>query len=387
MARSPQITRVEIHEYAYEVRELGVDYNGFNSVYQPGARARLTGHVITIATDVGVTGEYAGGMATGYAQVPKAAAYLLGKNPLRRELIYNDLKRALRKEDRLGIGPIDTALWDLAGKLYDAPVYELLGGYRTTLPAYASTYHGDENGGLSTPEQFAEFAVQCREMGYRAFKIHGWGTGPIRREVDTVLATRKAVPDMDLMLDPACEYNTWADTLKVGHACDEARYFWLEDPYKDGGISAFGHRKLRQIIKTPILIGEHIRGHELHVDNIVADGTDYVRADADYDGGITGLMKIAHSAEGFGLDVEIHAPGPEHRHCMAAIRNTNYYELGLVHPRVKTTKPPIYACGYSDELDAIDANGQVPVPQGPGLGVTIDWDWVNKNRVGHVVYE
>ena len=148
-------------------------------------------------------------------------------------------------------------------------------------------------------------------MGYPAFKIHGWGNGPIEREVQTVLATRKAVGDaMDLMIDPACEYNTWGETVRVGLACDEARYFWLEDPYKDGGVSAFGHRKLRQVIKTPILIGEHIRGHELHVDNIVADGTDFVRADADYDCGITGLMKIAHSAEGFGLDVEIHAPGP-----------------------------------------------------------------------------
>ena len=65
-------------------------------------------------------------------------------------------------------------------------------------------------------------------------------------------------------------------------------------------------------------------------------------------------MKIAHSAEGFGLDVEIHAPGPAHRHCMAAVRNTNYYELGLVHPKLKRTKPPIYACGYCDELDAVD---------------------------------
>ena len=203
-------------------------------------------------------------------------------------------------------------------------------------------------------------------MGYPAFKIHGWGTGPIEREVATVLATRKAVGDqMDLMIDPACEYNTLGETLKVGLACDEARFFWLEDPYKDGGISAFAHRKLRQIIKTPILIGEHIRGLELHVDNIVADGTDFVRADADYDGGITGLMKIAHAAEGFGLDVEIHAPGPHHRHCMAAVRNTNYYELGLVHPKLKATKPPIYACGYSDELDAVDKNGHVAGPDRP----------------------
>ena len=119
---------------------------------------------------------------------------------------------------------------------------------------------------------------------------------------------------MDLMLDPACEYNTWGDALKVGQACDEARFFWYEDPFKDGGISAFAHGKLRELIKTPLLQGEHVRRLEPHVDFIVAGGTDFVRADAYYDGGITGVMKIAHAAEGFGLDVEIHAPGPAHRH-------------------------------------------------------------------------
>lgn len=391
MPRPLRITRVAVHRFAHEVPDMGVDYNGFNQVYQAGSCLRQTGYVLSIATDAGITGEYVGGTAASYAQVGMLAEYLLGRNPLERELIYNDLKRALRKHDRMGIGPVDIALWDIAGKLYDAPVAQLLGGFRTSLPAYASTYHGDDNGGLSTPEAFADFAVECRDMGYPAFKIHGWGNGPIQREVATVLATRQAVGDqMDLMLDPACEYNTWADTLKVGLACDAARYLWLEDPYKDGGISAFGHRKLRQVIKTPILIGEHIRGHELHVDNIVADGTDFVRADADYDCGITGLMKIAHSAEGFGLDVEIHAPGPAHRHCMAAIRNTNYYELGLVHPRLRRTKPAIYAGDageYSDELDAVDARGHVPVPTGPGLGVAVDWDFLKAHQTDQVVYE
>jgi L-alanine-DL-glutamate epimerase-like enolase superfamily enzyme len=382
-----RITRVSVHRYAYQVPDMGVDYNGFNQVYQAGGCLDHSGYVFTIETDEGITGEYVGGNAASYAQVGMLAGYLLGKNPLERERIYNDLKRALRKHDRMGMGPVDIALWDIAGKLYNAPVSQILGGFKTSLPAYASTYHGDENGGLSTPEAFADYAVRCRDMGYPAFKIHGWGNPSIEREVATVLATRRAVGDkMDLMLDPACEYDTWADTLKVGLACDEARFFWLEDPYKDGGTSAFGHRKLRQVIKTPILIGEHIRGHELHVDNIVADGTDFVRADADYDCGITGLMKIAHSAEGFGLDVEIHAPGPAHRHCMAAIRNTNYYELGLVHPRLDRTKPPVYASEYSDELDAVDARGHVPVPTGPGLGAPINWDWVNRQTVDKAVY-
>jgi L-alanine-DL-glutamate epimerase-like enolase superfamily enzyme len=98
-------------------------------------------------------------------------------------------------------------------------------------------------------------------------------------------------------------------------------------------------------------------------------------------------MKIAHSAEGFGLDVEIHAPGPAHRHCMAAVRNTNYYELGLVHPNLPKTKPPIYACGYSDELDAVDDRGHVPVPDGPGLGVTLDMEWLRAHETANVVYD
>jgi len=390
MPRGPLITAVTIDRFTYKVAELGVDYNGFNHVYQPGGCLEQSGYVCSITTDVGITGEYVGGTAASYAQVGMIAQYLIGKNALERERIYNDLKRALRKHDRMGIGPIDIVLWDIAGKLYGAPVSQLLGGWRSSVPAYASTYHGDENGGLSQPEAFAEFALRCKEMGYPAFKIHGWGnaSSQIQREVATVLATRKAVgDDMDLMLDPACEYDSWADTLKVGLACDAARYLWLEDPYKDGGVSAFGHRKLRQIIKTPILVGEHIRGHELHVDNIVADGTDFVRADADYDCGITGVMKIAHSAEGFGLDVEVHAPGPAHRHCMAAIRNTNYYELGLVHPGVPRTKPSVYACDYSDELGAIDKRGHVPVPTGPGLGAPVDWEYVARQRTDRVVYD
>jgi L-alanine-DL-glutamate epimerase-like enolase superfamily enzyme len=143
------------------------------------------------------------------------------------------------------------------------------------------------------------------------------------------------------------------------------------------------------MIRTPLLQGEHVRTLEPHVDFIVAEATDFVRADADYDGGITAVMKIAHAAEGFGLDCEIHAPGPAHRHCMAALRNSNYYELGLVHPKLHRDKaaPGIYVDGYSDDLEAVDARGHVPVPTGPGLGVTVDWDYVAAHRTGLTVYE
>jgi hypothetical protein len=72
---------------------------------------------------------------------------------------------------------------------------------------------------------------------------------------------------------------------------------------------------------------------------------------------------------------------------MAAIRNTNYYEMGLLHPNAPASHDiPLYQGDYRDTLDAVDANGHVPVPTGPGLGVPIDWNWVDAHRTGLVKY-
>ncbi|HEU5015519.1 MAG TPA: enolase C-terminal domain-like protein [Roseiflexaceae bacterium] len=384
----PRITSIEVHEYTYTLNDLGKDYNGFNLVYVPGSTVEQKSYIIRINTDAGVSGEYAGGSSADYAVLPSFVHYLLGKHALERERIYSDVKRALRQVARIGLAPVDVALWDLAGKYYQTPIYRLLGGYKERVPCYASTYHGDTNGGIDSPEAYAEFAQQCKEMGYPAFKIHGWGQAPIAQEIATVHAVRRQVgPDMDLMLDPACEYTTFGDALKVGWACDEERFFWYEDPYRDGGISQFAHRKLRQLIKTPLLMTEHVRSLEPHIDFAIAEATDYLRGDIGYDG-ITGVMKLAHASEALGLDMEFHGPGPAQRQCMAAIRNTNYYEMGLIHPKAPASHDEhLYKDGYRDTLDAIDQDGCVPVPQGAGLGVEIDWDWVAKRRTALVEYK
>jgi L-alanine-DL-glutamate epimerase-like enolase superfamily enzyme len=228
-------------------------------------------------------------------------------------------------------------------------------------------------------------------MGYPAFKIHGWGgsdaSRDIDREVETVHAVGERVPDMDLMLDPACEYETFADALTVGRACDEQDFFWYEDPYRDGGVSQHGHGTLRERLDTPLLQTEHVRGLEPFSDFAAGRATDFLRVDPVYDGGVTGAMKRARIAEGFGLDVEFHAPGPAQRQCIAATRNTNYYEMALVHPDCGNTQPPVFADGYDDALDAIDGNGRIAVPDGPGLGVEYDWSFVEEHAAGGRVYE
>ena len=386
-----KINRVEIHEFTYEAPNIGLDASGFNLVYQPNGRQKLSKYAIVIQTEDGVRGEYvalwvANRMSLG--QTLTLAPHLIGRDAMHREQIYDDFKRALRQYDHMGHGPIDICLWDLAGKKFSASITTLLGGWRKRLPTYASTLHGDRNGGLSSPKAYADFAEQCYEMGYRAFKIHGWGEGNVAEEIETILTVGKRVGDrMKLMVDPACELRTFADALAVGRACDEVGFFWYEDPFRDTGVSAYAHRKLRQMIKTPLLETEHVRGLEPKADFLIAEATDFLRVDPEYDMGITGAMKIAHLAEAFGVDVEVHASGPAHRHCMAAIRNTNFYELALVGPKCGNPLPPVYACDYTDELDGVGKDGCFPVPEGPGLGVTYDWDWIAAHRTALHVFE
>jgi L-alanine-DL-glutamate epimerase-like enolase superfamily enzyme len=386
-----RINRVEVHEFEFDAVNLARDGVTQSITFRRGSVIKLSKFAVVIHTVDGGRGEYvAHWVATRstLGQLLMLCPRIVGKDARERIAIYEDLKRDIRQFDHMGHGPLDIALWDWAGHHYGASVSELLGGYRKNLPAYASTYHADRAGGLDSKEAFVTFAEHCHSLGYRAFKVHGWNDGNAREEAENVLHLARHVGDrMTLMLDPACELRTFADALYVGRACDEAGYFWYEDPYRDGGTSAFAHRKLREMIKTPLLMTEHVRGVEPKADFVISGGTDFLRADPEYDMGITGCLKIAHMAESLGLDCEIHASGPAHRHLMSALRNSNYYEVALVGPDCPNAIPPVYACGYSDQLDCIASDGTVPVPTGPGLGVTYDWDFIQRHRTQLHVFD
>lgn len=383
-----RIDRISLHEYAVPIAGLGVEAGGATAVTNICADASssltVSKFAIVIETDDGARGEYAaqwGGTRAVLGQALMMAPFLLGRDPLAREAIFDDLKREFRQYDHMAHGLFDIALWDLAGKAVGASIGTLLGAFRTRLPTYASTYHAQAvPGGLDEIGAFVDFALRCKELGYPAFKVHGWHDGDVRREGANLRAIRKAIGDeMGLMIDPACQIRTFQEALTLGLVCDEVGCLWYEDPYRDAGTSAFAAKRLRERLKTPLLMTEHIRGIEPKADFVLAGGTDILRADPEYDLGITGCMKIAHLAEALGLDVEIHAPGPAHRHCMAAIRNTRFYELALVGPDMPNALPEIFV-DYSDQLDAVGSDGCMPVPTGPGLGVAIDWDKVSAHR-------
>jgi L-alanine-DL-glutamate epimerase-like enolase superfamily enzyme len=379
-----RIAKVEIHEFGYSVEGLGIDDSG-NRCVMKGARSNLLAFALVIESADGARGEYctahSGKNGVMVSQVRGLASQILGEDCEAREAIYNKLKRLHRHFMAVGHSAIDIALWDLAGKKLGSPVFRMLGGYRERLPTYASTLNGGRHGILDSIEAYADFAEQCQALGYRGYKIHGWGEGDPREEAANLLLCAKRVGDrMTLMYDAASELKTFADAIYVGKACDEGNYYWYEDPFMDAGWSPHAARQLKEHVKTPLLMTEHVRGLESKVPWLTERATDFLRTDPDYDMGITGAMKIAHLAEAFGLDCEIHAAGPSQRHCMAALRNSNWYELSLVAPGVKNPVPPVFGSGYSDDLEAVGADGCFPVPNGPGLGVDYDWDYIERNR-------
>lgn len=380
-----RIARVEIHEFTYEVEGLGLDASG-NRCVMRGGRSQVPGFALAIETADGARGEYCtshsgkSGVIVGQARM--LAQHVIGMDAFAREAVFNKLKRLHRHFGAVGHAPIDIALWDLAGKAVGQPIWQLLGGYRERLPVYASTLNGGRAGILDSPAAYADFAAHCLSLGYRGFKAHGWGEGDPAEESAILQACAARVGGkMTLMYDAACELRTLADAIAVGRVCDEVGCYWYEDPFLDAGWSPHAARQLKEHVKTPLLLTEHVRGLEPKAPWITAGATDFLRCDPDYDMGITGAMKTAHLAEAFGLDCEIHAAGPAQRHCMAAMRNSNWYELSLVAPDVANPVPPVFGSGYSDVLEAIGPDGCFPVPTEPGLGVALDWEFIRARRV------
>jgi L-alanine-DL-glutamate epimerase-like enolase superfamily enzyme len=376
--KTPKITKVEVQGFTWEVKDL---MHGRAYHYSPGSTLTRSAGAIKVYADNGVVGEYAGWHGDPNA-VAGAAGNYLGKNPLDRERFYQSQKPS--PWSGTPVAAYDIALWDMAGKMAGLPIHALIGTYRTKVPAYASSIDGAVKGPLSTPESYGDFAEQCLEMGYRAFKIHPMAWPDVKTHVEAVLAIGKRVGGkMDMLLDSYNLFQTFADAVKVGRACDEAGFFWYEDPYSDGGTTIFSHARLREMIKTPLLMGEKAQTVEQRMALVLEKATDFARADVGLHG-LTGTLKLAHACEVVGMDIEPHTAGPENLHFMAAVKNANYYEVVWVHPKIPDFNPPIFKNMNVTRLDCIGKDGLVAVPDDPGLGVEYDWDYIKKNQTASV---
>lgn len=319
--------------------------------------------------------------------------HLIGEDPFCRERIWRKLAGLQRSFPQLTdrvLAMIDLALWDLAGKAAGVPVYKLLGGHRTKVKAYASTMVGDHyEGGLNTPEAYAEYAEACKRRGYTAFKLHTWmdeewsgstiaGTPDPRRDIEACRAVREQVGgDMVLMLDPYHGYNR-RQALFIGKELEKLDYYWLEEPMNEYSVSSYVWLSEQLDIAV---IGPESHAGKLYARTewVVRKAADILRAGVMGVGGLTPFMKIAHLAEAFDIPLEVHSPGVGTLHAIAAMSVPGeYYERGLLHPFLNYDVTPPW---LNAPVDPMDESGYVAVPQGAGLGVSVNEDYIEEHQV------
>ena len=339
--------------------------------------------LLRVRTSIGVDGYCFGGSPETAAV---ASRMTKGMNPLDREAIWTKLQQIQRLDFRAMhdryLAAVDMALWDFAGRLTGLPVHKLLGGSREKVPAYASTMCGDDiPGGLGSPEDYAAFARECVAQGYTAFKLHTWMSpyGPnLKRDIAACAAVRDAVgPDIRLMLDPHHHY-TREEALYLGRALEELDYYWMEEPMDEHSTSSFVW--LTQNLTLPICGPETAEGQfYTRAEWIVRGASDISRVGVSDVGGITPAMKTVHLCEAFRVRCEVHGGGSGNLQLLGAMAIPGeYYERGLLHPHVDfdAEKPWLKSV-----IDPVDREGNVPIPQRPGLGDEIDWDFIRDNLV------
>ena len=320
---------------------------------------------------------------------------LVGEDPFKREKISNILTKLQRSNGNAimsesVMSQIDKTLWDLFGRAVNMPLYQILGGHREKVTAYASTMVGDHfKGGLSTPEEYATYCKDLLKEGYRAIKLHTWadedwsGDNPfgkpnVDKDIECCKAVREAVgPDVELMLDCFHYYDRY-DAYKLGKAIQDLGYIWYEEPMDEYNVSSY--KWLHDRLEIPIIGPEVAKGkHFTRAEWVINGVCDIARVGAGDVGGITPMLKTMHFCESLGIPLEIHSPGTAALHTMSVMTVPGkYYERGLLHPFLDyNTCPP----WLKQPIDPLDSEGYVPVPKLPGLGYDINWDYINENLI------
>jgi L-alanine-DL-glutamate epimerase-like enolase superfamily enzyme len=268
---------------------------------------------------------------------------------------------------------IDVALWDLLARKRGVPVYELL-GYDRAYPKtpYASQLFGD------TPEQTCEAARKVAAAGYRAAKF-GWGPfglGSVEDDVEQLDAAREGLGrDAALLVDVG---TVWIEDVARAAARLEAlkrvRAVWLEEPFVSGALDAY--RQLAQLSGDVKLAGGE-GCHTFHMARQMIDhaAVGYIQIDAGRIGGLSVAKRVADYASSKGVTYVNHT-FTSHLALSASIQPYAGMERDVICEYPVEPKP--LAWELTSEHLTPDRNGQIRLPDGPGLGIVPDEDAVRK---------
>ncbi|MFQ4149985.1 mandelate racemase/muconate lactonizing enzyme family protein [Arthrobacter sp. LAPM80] len=311
-----------------------------------------------------------GGVDTSLGRaIEHVGSSLIGQNALNRGFLHEMMSNRCASMLPFSLAPLDIALWDLAGKTFDAPLYQLLGGHRDEIPAYASTPF------FETIEEYLNMVAQHLDQGYQAIKFHTWCYPDKDLELVNAVADKYGDLDVTWMLDVEGRY-TRHEALRVGRRLEELGYTWFEAPLPDNDLE--GYRWLRSKLDIEIIPA----GNELVTLGLVQAGMsmgswDHARIDATLAGGITGAQRIMSAAQAHSMNVELQSWGytlsqAANLHLMLAYPNCRYFEQAMpLEPMEYAALDPI----------RIDSNGLVRASDKPGLGVDLDWELIEEQAL------
>ena len=262
----------------------------------------------------------------------------------------------------LGLSGIDMALWDIRGKAANMPLYELLGGSKRRLPAYA----GGISLGFQPKESLAEEAQEYVARGYRAIKLRLGDSA--KADIERVLHVRKVLgDDIDILTDANTAY-TIADVRRVLPVLAEIQAGWLEEPFACSDFSSY--REAAKITsRVPLAAGENHYGRFEFAQLREAGAVQLWQPDLSKCGGITEGLAIAAMASAYRIPMHTHssATGLNHAatlHFMAAIENAGYFEACVSH---FNPLRDMFGTTFT-----IGADGCVEPLDKPGIGLEID---------------
>ena len=348
---------------------------------------------LKIETDEGIHGwgepVIEGRAATVKAAVVELMETLIGKDPMPIEDHWNRMYRAgfYRGGPILmsAMSGIDQALWDIKGKFFNAPIYQLMGGKaRDSIKVY-SWIGGDR------PADVANAAAKALASGFTAIKMNATeemqyidGFDKVDRVIERVASVREAVGNaVGIGIDfhgrihkPMAK--VMAKQLEPYHP------MFIEEPVLPENNEAL--RDIAQICSIPIATGERMFSR-WHFKNVLKDGyVDIIQPDLSHAGGITECKKILSMAEAFDVAAAPHCPlGP------IALAACLQVDATCHNAFIQEQSLGIHYNEGSDLLDYLsDASvfqyekGYVQIPGGPGLGITINEEQVIRMAaIGH----
>ena len=282
-----RIAGLEVRRYA-----LPLD-PPFRAAWDPVPRAALEASLVLVRSDDGLTGYASGDHLPDAAQLERL---LVGLDPLRTEVV----RELCETVDFHGGRPwtAEVAIWDLAARALDVPLWRLLGGRSERLLAYASS------GELADGDERARRVVELRDSGVKAVKLR-FHHADWRRDVQAVERVRAEVGmDVELMVDANQGWRMAGDrearwdvatASQCARALEPLGVYWLEEPLRTDDVE--GYATLRGRTSLRIAAGEMVRGSFEARDLIVRGGVDVIQSDAVLAGGLGGCRRIAALAD------------------------------------------------------------------------------------------